>query len=286
MRGSSGTALLIITLAGCASAEVDTETPPAQPPGDVTPYWSSGSSTDEGKSTHLWIVDHAVAILGAHQGLPRAAHAYARMMSSACSTRWRQALDDADHKPSYNNWYTWTSHFYDPSTGTNYTGASHPIAYDEALSHLANARAKLGGGDVYNGCYELGLSLHYATDITQPMHAANYAATDWPLDLHSHVEDRAVAIQWPYAVSDWAGTPSGTVNATLSSIAWASNGKWPGMWNAIANAYASRCSNINGYYIDHTSCWSGDAGVDASIGAALRDAQTATAAYLYAADIP
>jgi hypothetical protein len=59
------------------------------------------------------------------------------------------------------------------------------------------------------------------------------------------------------------------------------------MWNTIGNAYQSRCGkNIDDYYRDHTECWSGDAGVDAVIGTALRKAQTATAAYLYAADVP
>ncbi|HEY5952611.1 MAG TPA: hypothetical protein VIV40_44230 [Kofleriaceae bacterium] len=283
MRRSLGTVLLV-ALVGCASASDDTPPPAAQSTG--VPYWSSGSTTDEGKSTHLWIVDRAIAILGKYQTLPRAAHAYARLTSSACSTRWRQGLDDADHKVTYNNWFTWKSHFYDPSTGTNYLGEDHPVAYDEALGHLATARSRLAAADVYKGCYELGLALHYATDILQPMHAANYAATDWPVNLHSHVEDRAEAIQNSYAVLDWSGAPSGTVNVVLTDLAWSSNAQWPGTWDAIANAYASRCDDIDGYFLDHTECWSGDAAVDAIIGAALRNAETGTAAFLFAADVP
>jgi phospholipase C len=270
-----------IACVSCASA-----TEPADEPSDQTPYWEAGSTTDEGKSTHLWIVNRAVAILGKHQGLPRAARAYARLINATCSSRWRQGLDDADHKPSYNNWYTWSSHFYDPSTGTNYRGDTDPIAYDKALEHLAAARSKLAAGNVHDGCYSLGLSLHYATDIMQPMHAANFAATDWPVNLHSHLEDRAAEVQNQFVVADWTSAPTATVASLLGSLAWASHGQWPATWNALANAYATRCDNIDEYYVDHTSCWSGDSSVDAAIGTALRSAQRGTAAFLFAADLP
>ena len=270
-------------MAGCASAEGGSDTEDAVP---GSPYWASGSTTNEGKSTHLFIVDRAMDILGHHVGLSRAAHAHAWLVDPSCSSRWRQGLDDADHKVGYNNWYTYTSHFYDPSTGTNYLGARNPVAYDKALEHLATARSRLAARDVYKGCYELGLSLHYATDLTQPMHAANYAATDWPLNLHSHLEGRAAAVQSWFVASDWAATPTGSAGAVLLDLAWASNGQWPAMWDALAGAYGQRCSDIDSAWFDQTSCWEGDGGVDAAIGLALRRAQTATAAFLYAADLP
>jgi phospholipase C len=279
MRGLLGIALLA-SLVGCATAGDDAPAP------DKTPYWAAGSTTDEGKSTHLWIVNRAIAILGKHQNLPAAARAYTRLTSAACSTRWRQGLDDADHKVTYNNWYTWRSHFFDPSTGTNYLGEHDPIAYTQALAHLATARSRIAANDVYKGCYELGLSLHYATDILQPMHAANFAATDWPINLHSHLEDRAVDVQSAFTVTDWTTTPSGTVGTVLSNLAWTSHAQWPGTWNAVANAYANRCDDIDSYYRDHTECWSGDGAVDAVIGTALRGAQIGTAAFLFAADVP
>lgn len=251
------------------------------------PYWSSGSTTDEGKSTHLWIVDHARAILGKHQTLTRAARAFAWLNDSACSPRWRQGLADADDKVSYNNWWTWKSHFYDPSTGTNYLGGTSPVAYNEALSHLANAKTGLSKGDVKNGCYELGLALHYATDMTAPQHAANFAATDRPIQLHSHIEDRATDVQSQFVVLDWSGPPTGSVNTVLTNLAWTSHDLWPSLWTSLANAYSARCGdNIDDYTFDHTSCWQGDAGVDAQLGVALRQAQISTAAFLYAADLP
>lgn len=276
----------LLSLAGCVATdapESDADTTGA----DKTPYWSSGSTTDEGKSTHLWIVDHATAILGKHQTLPRAARAYAWLSNAACSARWRQGLEDADDKVTYNNWYTFTSHFYDPSTGTNYLGFTSPVAFTSALSHLATAKTELAKGDVQNGCYELGLALHYATDMTAPQHAANFAATDRPVQLHTHIEDRANDVQSQFVVVDWPATPTGTVNTVLADLVWTSHNLWPSLWGSLANAYSARCHyNIDSYTLDHTSCWQGDAGVDAQIGAALREAEPRTAAFLYVADLP
>jgi hypothetical protein len=270
-------------LFGCANAEDDSDATGVP----KSPYWSSGSTTDEGKSTHLWIVDHAEAILRKHPTLTRASRAYTWLSNAACSERWRQGLEDADDKVSYNNWWTFKSHFYDPSTGTNYLGGTSPVAYNEALSHLAAAKTGLSKGDVKNGCYELGLALHYATDITAPQHAANFAATDKPIQLHSHLEDRASEVQSQFVVLDWSAAPTDTVNTVLTNTAWASHDLWPSVWTALANAYRARCNDdIDDYTLDHTSCWQGDAGVDAQIGVALRQAQTTTAAFLYAADLP
>jgi phospholipase C len=279
--------LSLCVLFGCASAGDDDLSQTGTVNGK-TVYWEAGSVTDEGQSTHLFIVNRALGILGHHLTDAHAASAYNRLTSTSCRSRWQQGLYDADHKVSYNNWYTWSSHFYDPSTGTNYLGNTSPIAYNEALNHLANARTKLAANDVYNGCYELGLSLHYATDITAPMHAVNFAATDTPLDLHSHIEQRAVTIQNQYIVTDWTGAPATTtsVNDMLNAIAWASYNEWPQLWNALDHAFTTKCNDsIDDYTLDHTSCWQGDAGVDAAIGVALRQAQASTAAYLYTADV-
>ena len=284
MRNVLGT-LSLCLLFSCATAGGDdlSETGTAS---GKTVEWEAGSVTDQGESTHLFIVNHALDILGHHLADAQASSAFNRLNTTTCRSRWQQGLYDADHKVSYNNWYTWSSHFYDPSTGTNYLGFSSPVAYTEALKHLATAKSKLAANDVSTGCYELGLSLHYATDITAPMHAQNFAATDRPLDLHSHIEQRAVAIQNSYAVSDWTGAPTTNVDDTLTAIAWASYYEWPPLWNALDNAYTATCDySIDDYTFDHTSCWQGDSGVDAAIGVALRQAQASTAAYLYAADL-
>lgn len=276
--------IVSILVAGCASGSDPYSQEDGTSPG--VPYWSAGSTTNEGKSTHLWIVNHAVTILGKHQDLPRAARAYSRMMNATCSSRWRQGLDDADHKVGYNNWFTWKSHFYDPATGTNYLGGYDPVAYGEAREHLATARSRIAAGDLYRGCYELGLALHYATDMTQPMHAANFAATDRPIKLHSNLEDYATEIQGRYTAADWAGAPTGSASGVLLDNAWTAYDQWPGTWAALASSYSARCDEIDGYWFDNTDCWTNDDGVDGAIGSALRQAQVGTAAFLYAADVP
>lgn len=288
MRETLGALLLGFVVLGCANAQDPGDGLSDTSVDDKAPYWSAGSATNEGKSTHLWIVNHAVTILGKHQDLPKAAKAYARLMSPACKPNWQAGLKDADDKPGYNNWYTWRSHFYDPSTGTNYTGGTNPVAYKEALSRLATAKTKLAANDVKNGCYELGLALHYATDLTQPMHSANFAATDRPVNLHSHLEDRATVIQNGFVASDWTGSaPTASVNQVLLDIAWASHALWPATWDALANAYAVKCDDdMEDEWFDSTSCWEGDVGVDNAIGSALRASQSATAKFLYAADLP
>lgn len=285
MRETLGALLLGFVVLGCANAQDPGDGLSDTSVDDKAPYWSAGSATNEGKSTHLWIVNHAVTILGKHQSLPRAAKAYARLTNSTCRSSWQAGLQDADDKVSYNNWWTWKSHFYDPSTGTNWTGGTD-TAYKRALNYLASAKTKLAKNDVKGGCYDLGLALHYATDITQPMHAANFPATDRPLNLHSHLEDRATVVQNNFVVNDWTGTPTATVDTVLNNTAWASNGLWTAMWNALGNAYEVKCNDdMDDEITDKTGCWEGDAGVDAQIGAALRAAQSSTAQFLYAADI-
>jgi hypothetical protein len=100
------------------------------------------------------------------------------------------------------------------------------------------------------------------------------------------MEQRAVAIQNGYAVSDWTGAPTTNINDTLTAIAWTSYDEWPSLWNALDDAYSAECGySIDDYTLDHTSCWQGNPGVDAAIGVALRQAQASTAAFIYAADL-
>ena len=176
---------------------------------------------------------------------------------------------------------TWASHFYDPDTGKNYKGQKSPTAYDQALAHLGNARAELASNRA-GACYELGLSLHYFTDLTQPMHASNYTAKDWPLELHSDFESYAMAQQARFAVTTWAGPTAGDASAQLLAAAHASKPHWPTLKAAITAAYAARgCGKFSSYWTDHTSCWTGDATVDAELANELAAAQTATASYLF-----
>jgi hypothetical protein len=99
------------------------------------------------------------------------------------------ALADADNAIIYNDLFTWVSHFYDPDTQTNYMGFTAPTALNSYVKYAKRSRntcdeldaARKNGYstevlDKYcaNAGYQLGLAMHFLTDMGQPMHAANF----------------------------------------------------------------------------------------------------------------
>ena len=87
-----------------------------------------------------------------------------------------KALTDADDLSPYNDGGffegQWRSHFYDPDTGKNYRGESNRTALTEGLKYF---QASIIAPSAPTMGYNLGLALHYFTDLTQPCHAANFA---------------------------------------------------------------------------------------------------------------
>src|SRR4029079_7506731 len=137
-------------------------------------------------------------------GSGKAKSAHTLLTRKTCRAEWQQGLFDADFRHEFNHGSfdlqpgaavstialsgaNWKSHFFDPDTRANTKGERDPTAFTEALRHLQSARALIAK-DEPAACYELGLSLHYLTDLTQPMHAANFTALDRPLGLHTDVE--------------------------------------------------------------------------------------------------
>lgn len=271
--------------------------------GHTVHEWEAQSATDERLSSHLYIVNRAVDILGRKQTLASARNAFLLMTATDCRPRWQQGLIDADFKAEYNNGLsdtapgstqteyvesgaTWASHFYDPDSGTNWLGLPYPTARGEANRHLTAARTALRAGDRYTGCYELGLALHYFTDLTQPMHAANFAATSPPLMLHGNLEAYAQEQQARWVGTDWSGTPRGDADAVLYATARASKKLWAETRKAVQAAYARRFCPWSLAAVDYPECWEGDGGVDSAVGRSLTSAHGATAQYLFAAALP
>jgi phospholipase C len=297
----------VMILAGCAGEassgdDVLAEFPTiAASAGTRQAEWDAESVNDETQSTHLWIVNRAINLLAARSE-PQAVAAVALLRASDCVPQWHQGLADADFKAAYNggafdvavggsttllvlSGATWAGHFYDPDTGLNYKGQKSPTAYDQGLAHVANVQAQLAKNRA-GACYELGLALHYFTDITQPMHASNYTAKDWPVELHSDYETYAMAQQARFAATSWAGPTAGDAAAQLLAAARAAKPRWPTLKTAITNAYAARgCGKFSSYWTDHPSCWNGDATVDAQLSAELAASQAATASFLFAIDL-
>jgi hypothetical protein len=259
---------------------------------------------------------------------------------------------------------SWMSHFYDPDSGMNYAGISksadlgkdavlHPLSQlikrqvevngpvpleakgatlyrlDRAMKLLAG---RLAASDHRNepdslrgrGCYELGLALHYFTDITQPMHAANFAATNAPRLLHSNWEGYAEEIQARFVRPDWSVGPSGSTEDEVQASAVASKAHWGKgeeqgpLLKAILDAYRAgstfdasgkpkpdgQCQvaaaglsvdNIASLLglgpasfvgIDLPKCWKNSPAVLAETGSALGDAQEMTARFLATLNLP
>ncbi len=271
--------------------------------------WEAQSVREEGASTHLWIVNNALRILGQHRDLAKADGAERLMTQEPCRASWQQGLFDADYRHEYNHGRfdlhpgssdfevvvagaNWKSHFFDPDTRLNWKGESDPTAYTETLRHLEAARTFVRD-DARLGCYELGLSLHYLTDITHPMHAALYTALSRPVHLHTHMEEYAMEIQDAFPLADWAGPPSGSLEAFVFDAAVTSKAAWPGTFNVVADAYEAhpnefmcgslRVSSINVFRaqrIDRPSCWRADPLVREHVGESLRVAQELTAKFL------
>ena len=279
----------------------------SSPDGDVgsTPEaWDTESPTSEANSTHLWIVDHAISLLASRTDLPRAASFVQMLDAPSCRANWEQGLFDADFLAIYNNGIsntkpgdstatilasgaTWKSHFYDPDTGRNYEGETSPTARTQAAAFLASAVSSWNAQSHDTACYQLGLSFHYMTDATQPMHAANFTNLNRALQLHGHFETYAESIQSRYPVTDASFlSTTMTADAALVDAAHTSKALWPTLLQAFYNAYKSHGFACYAAYetwvTDDASCWRGNAGVDAQTALDLQSAQRSTANYLYA----
>jgi phospholipase C len=301
VRALSVLALSMAT--ACAAASDDSEV------GTQEGAWDAESATNETDSTHLWIVNRALDILARHGDDPVAARAIGMLNDASCRTNWQQGLLDADFKAPYNGGRfdlpvpasnakillagtSWKSHFYDPDTQQNYEGEESPTAYTETNAHAKNALA--GGLGTAESCYELGLALHFYTDLTQPMHAANFTFKNRPVGLHSNLEGYAVEIQDRYTLSDWGGTPAANIDAWVVQTARDSKALHAATLQAITAAYKDAharrvrwCEDVDAahfyerQYVDSKRCWSGNAGVDEAVGGSLKGAQDHTAQYLY-----
>lgn len=172
--------------------------------------WDTEDAWDETKSTHLYLVNRAAQLVATwtnpafqdfvqKQIQPMAGKDQAGPFRQGLC----QGLYDADFLPAYNDpnflrQPTWKSHFYDSSTGKNYMGETTPTALSNGVGFLQTSLTLLrsGGDDLYQAGYSLGLALHYFTDLTQPMHAANYTyLSSFPFGYHTDFEVYTMSVQ-------------------------------------------------------------------------------------------
>lgn len=149
--------------------------------------------------THLGIVTKAHDLMNPHgREFPEAAHAAGTLNNPHVWDFLLKGLHDADYLGQYTG-IDYSPHFYDPDVRRNFRHPwpfANPNARSEGARYfqlstalLANILFKVDNRiDVdkadYNRCgYLLGLACHFLTDLTQPMHAANFAnyvGRHWP----------------------------------------------------------------------------------------------------------
>lgn len=171
-------------------------------PQSIDSRWSEEDEHNEGHATHLWIVNRALDILSKTDD-QHVSPVEAQMLSN-WRANWEQGLYDADHINPYYNTATFSSHFYDPDTMKNWLRTSQ-TALTQGAKYFVLAGNYYKNKDREKAFYTLGLSLHYLTDVTQPMHAANFTWLNWPTSYHSKFEAYTESIQGDYAVQDGNG---------------------------------------------------------------------------------
>lgn len=149
--------------------------------------------------THIGIVTKAHSLMNPHGNeFPEAAHAVGTLNNPHIWQPLLQGLHDADYEGRFTG-IDYSPHFYDPDLRRNFRypwPSANPNARSEgarffhlSVAGLANILFKIDNGITvtqtdYNACgYLLGVACHFLTDLTQPMHAANFAnyvGQGWP----------------------------------------------------------------------------------------------------------
>jgi hypothetical protein len=258
---------------------------PSSNPGVL--QWDTEDVWDETKSTHLYLVNRAAQLVAS--GVDSAIRLFVatsvqpmagKAQAGAFRTGLCQGIYDADFVAAYNdpNWLgqpTWKSHFYDASSGENYMGETSPTALTNGTDLLQKSIYCMSEPDqLQNAGYFLGLALHYFTDLTQPMHAANYTyLSSFPFGYHTDFEAYTMSVQASVAQPVVTGFQPGSVTdvATLYRST-AANFK-SGYFTAVEQAhdYAT--------WKWHPAAW--QAAVLPLIPQILDDAVSATAQLLY-----
>ena len=155
--------------------------------------WSCDDPQNQDQSTHLFIVNNGIKLIS---GNANPAINKPTTLLEQFRDRWEQGLYDADHMNPFYDTSTFLSHFYDPDTQTNYAGSSYPTARQSGVKYFNLAADYYKNGDFYNAFYYLGVSLHYFTDVTMPLHASNISNLDHHAPgYHSKLESYSQSIQ-------------------------------------------------------------------------------------------
>ncbi len=249
-------------------------------------------------NTHLFIVQQAVQMLrNASTSSPAAKLAYERMATPACAKEWIQGIYDgdepalADNPSDLKNGVAGT-HFYNPTNGMTYqlagvdastggiTGRPNLNARATAAKHIA---AFQSASNTPQGCKQLGLALHYMTDMTQPMHTSSFSAANTPLALHPYYEAYVAQLHNTATANPWV-IPTNRVSSDVmfDAAARKSYAKMPTLYAALTQK-GKQCTmdgvDLGITYIGY--CFIYDANVANLSKAVLAEAYDSTANYLF-----
>jgi len=209
--------------------------------------WDGENAFDETDSTHLWIVNRAAQLAEQQAGADGAWIAAlvqpftGRIGDDGFHDNLCQGLLDADFKSPWDDPYAfglrpmYYSHFYDPDSGKNYDGETAPTALTRGRSQATWALDLHYAADQAGSGYALGLALHYLTDLTQPMHAANRTYMDsHPWGWHTEFESRVMLSQAAVTVAPtYTPNPSEVLDSYYIAAAQAAKAQigqvWPPM---------------------------------------------------------
>lgn len=161
--------------------------------------WSTtrASIYNEKVNTHLWLLRCAIELM------KRSERDEIRPIELDLITAWKKRLEQgihhADWKCVCNTFFLFGTHYYNPDNGRSFIPSQ--TAKDMGVKFFKKAGTKYQQGNMKKAFYYLGLSLHYVTDITQPMHAALF--TDWNISMpkyHHNFENYAMSIQDQFMV--------------------------------------------------------------------------------------
>ncbi|MBS1811932.1 MAG: hypothetical protein JST84_27470 [Acidobacteria bacterium] len=148
--------------------------------------------------------------------------------------------------------------------------------------------AKVKGGLNATNAYDLGLALHYMTDLTQPMHTSSYDGFKIPNNLHPQYEYYAPFVQGnsPSSGMSWDKRWfSQNADSVLLQTAQKSNGFAPRLSKALHMNGDAGIVTIQGF--NGIGPYTGyniynDTEINRITAEILRDAYQSTASYLYA----
>lgn len=154
----------------------------------LAPRWDTEDPFDESQSTHLWILRRAAILAKSARDSTAGARVYnliqpdsnpQRQPTETFHNKLYEGLYDADFKSPYNGPQIggqplYLSHFCDGYTLENYLLQDSPTALTQGLKFFEQAVIEFQQNRLPAAGYILGLATHYFTDLTQPMHAANF----------------------------------------------------------------------------------------------------------------